>query len=126
MSSVEVLTNNPAKCAGLAAYGVRITGRVPLPPTPTPENLRYLRTKRARLGHLLLDLGCRVVGSDLVLNQDIEELRARGAEIFIRHRAEQVTASAPMLVVYSSAIRSGNPGRNLQTSVLKSLYERVR
>ena len=53
VSSVEVLTNNPAKCAGLAAHGVRITGRVPLPPTPTPENLRYLRTKRARLGHLL-------------------------------------------------------------------------
>jgi UDP-N-acetylenolpyruvoylglucosamine reductase len=61
------------------------------------------------LGHLLLDLGCRVLGSDLALNQDIEELRARGAEIFIGHRAEQVTAAAPILVVYSSAIRSGNP-----------------
>jgi 3,4-dihydroxy 2-butanone 4-phosphate synthase/GTP cyclohydrolase II len=53
VSSVRVLTNNPAKCMGLAGHGVRIAGRLPLPPAPTPENLRYLRTKRARLGHLL-------------------------------------------------------------------------
>ncbi|MGB6164863.1 MAG: bifunctional 3,4-dihydroxy-2-butanone-4-phosphate synthase/GTP cyclohydrolase II, partial [Pseudonocardiaceae bacterium] len=37
--------------AGLEGYGLTITGRVPLPIRPNPENLRYLRTKRDRLGH---------------------------------------------------------------------------
>jgi 3,4-dihydroxy 2-butanone 4-phosphate synthase / GTP cyclohydrolase II len=51
--SVRLLTNNPAKCAALAANGIPITDRVPLTGEPTAENLQYLRTKRARLGHLL-------------------------------------------------------------------------
>jgi 3,4-dihydroxy 2-butanone 4-phosphate synthase/GTP cyclohydrolase II len=51
--SVRLLTNNPAKCAGLVGYGVQIAGREPLVTAPTPENLRYLRTKRARLNHRL-------------------------------------------------------------------------
>ena len=49
--SVRLLTNNPAKVAGLAACGIEVTGRVPLAVTPTPENLRYLTAKRDRLGH---------------------------------------------------------------------------
>jgi 3,4-dihydroxy 2-butanone 4-phosphate synthase/GTP cyclohydrolase II len=49
--SVRLLTNNPAKVAGLAASGIEVTGRVPLAVTPTPENLRYLTAKRDRLGH---------------------------------------------------------------------------
>ncbi len=49
--SMRLLTNNPAKRAGLEGYGLTITGRVPLPIRPNPENLRYLRTKRDRLGH---------------------------------------------------------------------------
>jgi 3,4-dihydroxy 2-butanone 4-phosphate synthase / GTP cyclohydrolase II len=56
VSSVRLLTNNPAKCAGLAANGVQIVARESLPTAPTPENLRYLRTKRARLDHMLDDL----------------------------------------------------------------------
>ncbi len=51
--SMRLLTNNPAKRAGLEGYGLTITGRVPLPTRPNPENLRYLRTKRDRLGHEL-------------------------------------------------------------------------
>jgi 3,4-dihydroxy 2-butanone 4-phosphate synthase/GTP cyclohydrolase II len=56
--SMRLLTNNPTKRAGLEGYGLAITGRVPLPTRPNPENLRYLRTKRDRLGHALdgLDL----------------------------------------------------------------------
>jgi len=54
--SVRLLTNNPAKVAALAAHGVDVT-RVPLPPLATPHNLRYLATKRDRLGHQLEDLG---------------------------------------------------------------------
>lgn len=49
--SMRLLTNNPSKRAGLEGYGIEITGRVPLPVQPTPENLCYLRTKRDRLGH---------------------------------------------------------------------------
>jgi 3,4-dihydroxy 2-butanone 4-phosphate synthase/GTP cyclohydrolase II len=49
--SVRLLTNNPAKVAGLAACGIEVRSMVPLPVTPTPENLRYLTAKRDRLGH---------------------------------------------------------------------------
>jgi 3,4-dihydroxy 2-butanone 4-phosphate synthase/GTP cyclohydrolase II len=49
--SMRLLTNNPAKRAGLEGYGLTITGRVALPIRPNPENLRYLRTKRDRMGH---------------------------------------------------------------------------
>jgi len=51
--SVRLLTNNPAKVSGLAACGVEVSERVPLPPSVTPFNLRYLRTKRDRLGHAI-------------------------------------------------------------------------
>jgi len=49
--SVRLLTNNPAKVAGLAACGIEVRSMVPLPVTVTPENLRYLTAKRDRLGH---------------------------------------------------------------------------
>ena len=49
--SMRLLTNNPDKRAGLEGYGLEITGRVPLPVTATADNLRYLRTKRDRMGH---------------------------------------------------------------------------
>ncbi len=49
--SMRLLTNNPTKRAGLEGYGLTITGRVPLPIRPNPENLHYLRTKRDRMGH---------------------------------------------------------------------------
>ena len=49
--SMRLLTNNPAKRAGLEGYGLRISGRVPLPVHANPENLRYLETKRDRMGH---------------------------------------------------------------------------
>jgi 3,4-dihydroxy 2-butanone 4-phosphate synthase / GTP cyclohydrolase II len=54
--SMRLLTNNPAKRAGLEGYGLRIIGREPLPIRPNPENLRYLQTKRDRLGHDLAGL----------------------------------------------------------------------
>jgi UDP-N-acetylmuramate--L-alanine ligase/UDP-N-acetylenolpyruvoylglucosamine reductase len=61
------------------------------------------------LAHLLLDSGHRVLGSDLVENEEIRQLRARGAEIHIGHRSEQLRAGNPMLVVYSPAVRADNP-----------------
>jgi 3,4-dihydroxy 2-butanone 4-phosphate synthase/GTP cyclohydrolase II len=61
--SARLLTNNPAKVTGLAAGGVDITGRVPLAPAVTPYNLRYLITKRDRLGHDIQDLDAERVPS---------------------------------------------------------------
>ncbi|MDY7083541.1 MAG: bifunctional 3,4-dihydroxy-2-butanone-4-phosphate synthase/GTP cyclohydrolase II [Actinomycetota bacterium] len=55
--SMRLLTNNPAKRAGLEGYGLTITGREELPVRLHPENVRYLRTKRDRMGHLFEALG---------------------------------------------------------------------
>jgi 3,4-dihydroxy 2-butanone 4-phosphate synthase/GTP cyclohydrolase II len=54
--TMRLLTNNPAKRAGLEGYGLQVLGRVALPVRPHPENVRYLRTKRDRMGHLLDEL----------------------------------------------------------------------
>jgi 3,4-dihydroxy 2-butanone 4-phosphate synthase/GTP cyclohydrolase II len=62
ISSMRLLTNNPAKRAGLEGYGLTVVGRVPLPVRPHPENVRYLRTKRDRMGHLLEELDQIVEG----------------------------------------------------------------
>jgi 3,4-dihydroxy 2-butanone 4-phosphate synthase/GTP cyclohydrolase II len=50
---MRILTNNPRKWVNIEAYGLEVIERVPLEVPPTPESLRYLRTKRDRLGHLL-------------------------------------------------------------------------
>lgn len=49
----RVLTNNPLKVAGLRRHGITVVERVPLLIPPNPTNLRYLRTKRQKMGHLL-------------------------------------------------------------------------
>jgi len=51
LSTLRLLTNNPAKRAGLEGYGLEIVERVPIETTPTDENLRYLQAKRDKLGH---------------------------------------------------------------------------
>ena len=56
IKSMRLLTNNPAKRVGLDGYGLDITERVPMPVRPNPENIRYLRTKRDRMGHDLTGL----------------------------------------------------------------------
>lgn len=49
--SMRLLTNNPAKRAGLDGFGIVITERVPLSITPNPHNERYLAAKAALMGH---------------------------------------------------------------------------
>jgi len=51
--AVRLLTNNPAKVAGLEAAGVRVVERVPHALPANPHNARYLATKRDRTGHQL-------------------------------------------------------------------------
>lgn len=51
VTSVRLLSNNPAKVEALNALDVEVVGREPLPPHVTHDNLHYLRTKRDRMGH---------------------------------------------------------------------------
>ena len=60
LTTLRLLTNNPAKRAGLEGYGLSIVERVELETVPTPQNLRYLRAKRDKLGH---DLDIERLGS---------------------------------------------------------------
>jgi len=53
---VRLLTNNPQKIGGLESYGVHVVARAPLEVAPHPGNIEYLRTKQAKLGHLLSGL----------------------------------------------------------------------
>jgi 3,4-dihydroxy 2-butanone 4-phosphate synthase / GTP cyclohydrolase II len=53
LTSIRIMTNNPRKLVGLEGYGLTITERVPLEVKPTDENLRYLRVKKEKLGHIL-------------------------------------------------------------------------
>jgi 3,4-dihydroxy 2-butanone 4-phosphate synthase/GTP cyclohydrolase II len=55
ISSVRLMTNNPAKFTGLADYGITISDRVPLRVTPNAQNAGYLRTKAVRMDHQLAD-----------------------------------------------------------------------
>jgi 3,4-dihydroxy 2-butanone 4-phosphate synthase/GTP cyclohydrolase II len=56
VTRVRLLTNNPHKAEALADFGISVADRVPLTPRPNPHNLRYLRTKRDRMGHDLPSL----------------------------------------------------------------------
>lgn len=50
---IRLLTNNPAKRAGLSGFGLDVVERIPLQTVPNQHNVRYLDTKREKLGHLL-------------------------------------------------------------------------
>ncbi|MEO6121039.1 MAG: bifunctional 3,4-dihydroxy-2-butanone-4-phosphate synthase/GTP cyclohydrolase II [Acidimicrobiales bacterium] len=53
ITTMRLMTNNPAKYTGLEGFGLEMVERVQLQPAHTPENQNYLRTKRERMGHLL-------------------------------------------------------------------------
>ncbi|MFW6721315.1 GTP cyclohydrolase II [Streptomyces sp. MAR4 CNY-716] len=53
VSAVRLMTNNPEKVEALLRHGLAVTGREPTPVEAGEHNLRYLRTKRDRMGHEL-------------------------------------------------------------------------
>jgi 3,4-dihydroxy 2-butanone 4-phosphate synthase / GTP cyclohydrolase II len=56
LKNLRLVTNNPAKRAGLEGYGLTVLERVPVEVPANPENRKYLSTKRDKLGHLLSSL----------------------------------------------------------------------
>ena len=50
---LDLLTNNMRKYHALSAFGLEISERVPIVIAPNPENERYLRTKKEKMGHIL-------------------------------------------------------------------------
>ena len=52
LTSIRLLTNNPAKRAGLEGYGLQITERVPIVVPPTKFDSKYLTVKKIKMGHV--------------------------------------------------------------------------
>ena len=53
VGKMRLLTNNPKKIVGLEGYGLTITERMPIQIIPKTDNLRYLTTKKNKMGHIL-------------------------------------------------------------------------
>ena len=53
LKTICLLTNNPKKVVGLEGYGLEIVRQVPIKIRPNRHNIKYLHTKRDKLGHLL-------------------------------------------------------------------------
>jgi len=67
VTTMRLMTNNPAKYGGLEGYDLVITERVPLLSPPTKENYHYLKTKEDRLGHLL------AIGKEICHDQPLSQ-----------------------------------------------------
>ncbi|HQU29477.1 MAG TPA: GTP cyclohydrolase II, partial [Nitrospirales bacterium] len=53
LKKIRLITNNPRKIVGIEGYGLEVVERVPIEIAPQEANVHYLRTKKAKLGHLL-------------------------------------------------------------------------
>jgi len=56
LKSIRLLTNNPQKIVGLEGYGLKVVDRVPIEMPSNPKNVRYLKTKKEKMGHVLKKL----------------------------------------------------------------------
>ena len=98
--SMRLLTNNPMKQAGLEGYGLSVVARVPLPARVTADNLRYLTTKRDRMGHDLpglppLDDEATEASADMLPTQ-VGERAARLDPAAVRSALRLARALSPL------------------------------
>jgi 3,4-dihydroxy 2-butanone 4-phosphate synthase/GTP cyclohydrolase II len=56
VKKMRLITNNPKKIKGLEGYGLEVSDRVPIEPTPHVKNVEYLRVKKEKLGHMINNL----------------------------------------------------------------------
>jgi 3,4-dihydroxy 2-butanone 4-phosphate synthase/GTP cyclohydrolase II len=94
LSSIRLLTNNPRKIIGLRGFGLDVVERVPIVVRPGKKNIRYLVTKRDRLGHLLGDIEKGVRNGNQGIQgqarRDRPEVRTRG--VAVQRAGGQATA----------------------------------
>jgi len=62
LKQIRLLTNNPKKVVGLEGYGLKVVETVPIEIPPNPHNIKYLETKRQKMGHLLNGVGLNSKG----------------------------------------------------------------
>ncbi len=53
LHQIKLITNNPRKIVGIEGYGLKVVERVPIEIQPHPANVKYLKTKKKKLGHIL-------------------------------------------------------------------------
>ncbi len=56
LSKIRLMTNNPRKIVGLEGYGLEVVERVPIEVSPRKDNIKYLKTKRQKMGHLIKNI----------------------------------------------------------------------
>ena len=116
LSTLRLLTNNPAKRAALSGFGLSVTERVPIEVTPNVDNEEYLRTKASRMGHTFSGAGTAVstgVG-DIARQRDSAPARVEVPHrIAMAPRPEDVTGARPA----PQSDRGGaGPGRHEEAS----------
>jgi 3,4-dihydroxy 2-butanone 4-phosphate synthase/GTP cyclohydrolase II len=77
LSSIRILTNNPKKIHALEGYGLSVVDQIPIEEAPNPENVAYLRAKRAKLGHTLHHQGLDLDG-EMLLRERTQDSKAPG------------------------------------------------
>jgi len=71
LQSIQLITNNPRKIVGLSGYGLRVVKRVPMEVQANSANIKYLKTKKEKLGHKL-----RMISSDMkITNHQIPNIK---------------------------------------------------
>ena len=53
LGKIRIMSNNPRKIVGLEAYGLEMVERVPIEVQPQKHNIKYLKTKQDKMGHLI-------------------------------------------------------------------------
>ena len=56
LKKIRIMTNNPRKIVGLEGYGLQLVERVPIEVKAKKDNLKYLRTKQKKLGHMFQNI----------------------------------------------------------------------